>query len=59
MASPQLEHGYLKLANEIAEALARAPLSGLAHRVLWIFFRQTYGRPGTPLAVPLSGLTSA
>jgi len=43
MASPQIEEGYLKIANEIAEALMRISLSAYETRVLWLIFRKTYG----------------
>lgn len=43
MASPQIENGFLKLANEIVEALARTNLSAYQSRVLWVIFRKTYG----------------
>lgn len=43
MASPQLEHGYTKIANEILEALARTSISTYQSRVLWAIFRKTYG----------------
>lgn len=44
MASPQLEHGYTRIANEILEALARTPLAGRQRRVLDLIFRESYGR---------------
>jgi len=43
MASPQVEDGYLKIANEIAEALSRLNLSAYQSRFLWALFRLTYG----------------
>jgi phage replication O-like protein O len=43
MASPQIENGFLKIANEIVEALARTNLSAYQARVLWVIFRKTYG----------------
>jgi phage replication O-like protein O len=44
MASPQLEHGYTRIANEILEALARSELSGCELRILCLIFRESYGR---------------
>lgn len=41
--SPQIENGYLKIANEIVEALARTHLSGDESKILWVIFRKTYG----------------
>lgn len=43
MASPQREDGHLDVANELAEALAYAPLSGTQFRLLWVILRKTYG----------------
>ncbi len=43
MASPQLEKGYLKIANELAEALARNQFTGHENRVIWAVMRKTYG----------------
>jgi phage replication O-like protein O len=41
--NPQAENGHVDIANEIAEALARTPLSGNEFRVLFALFRKTYG----------------
>ncbi len=43
MASPQREQGHLDVANELAEALALAALSGAQFRLLWVLLRKTYG----------------
>ena len=43
MSSPQLEHGYTRIANEILEALAVTNLNGTQRRILDVIFRQTYG----------------
>src|SRR5258706_1137565 len=43
MASPQKEHGFAPIANEILESLARQPLSGQQRRVLDLIFRESYG----------------
>lgn len=40
---PQLENGYVKIANEIIEALARLKMSGREWQVLMVIFRKTYG----------------
>lgn len=43
MASPQVENGYTKIANELLDALIRHPgLETTARTLLWII-RQTYG----------------
>ncbi len=43
MASPQLEDGFLRLANEIAEALARTPLRPGENQIIGAVFRKTFG----------------
>jgi phage replication O-like protein O len=40
---PQLEDGYLRVTNSIAEALARTQMSGYESRILWFLLRKTYG----------------
>ena len=41
--SPQLEDGYLKIANELWDALIQFPLSDYERRVLMAIMRKTYG----------------
>ncbi|WP_372997416.1 replication protein [Lutispora sp.] len=43
MASPQLENGYVRIANDLIEALARAKLNGTQRRILDVIIRNTYG----------------
>lgn len=43
MANPQPEDGYVRIANEIAEALSRTNLSPYESRILWCVLRKTYG----------------
>ena len=43
MASPQIENGYTKIANELLEALARSSFRGEVWRVLMFVIRKTYG----------------
>ena len=43
MASPQIENGYTKIANEIIDQLCRIKLSSYQMRVLLFVFRKTYG----------------
>lgn len=47
MASPQKEHGYTALANELLEWIARAPLSGSQFRLMLAVARKTYGHNKT------------
>lgn len=42
-ASPQLEKGHTRLANELLEAIIRYPFSGAQLRVLFTIIRITYG----------------
>lgn len=43
MASPQIENGYLKIANELALVLARTKLTGRQWLVVWAVLAKTYG----------------
>ena len=43
MASPQLENGYLKIANELWDALIRLKVSGEQRQCLDFILRKTYG----------------
>jgi phage replication O-like protein O len=52
MASPQVENGYTRIANELLEALACADLNGTQFRLMLTLIRETYGR--RQLAVKLS-----
>lgn len=42
-ASPQLENGYTRVANELLEALSRVRLTAYAHCVLVALIREIYG----------------
>lgn len=43
MANPQLENGHIRIANELFDALCRAPLSGREFQVVNAILRLTYG----------------
>jgi phage replication protein O, N-terminal domain len=43
MASPQIENGYTKIANELLEAITKTKLSSLQLRILLLILRYTYG----------------
>lgn len=58
VASPQIENGYLKVANELAEALMRTNLSAYQSRVLWAVWRKTYGWNKKADWIPNSQLVS-
>ncbi len=54
MAAPQLENGFLRLSNELAEALARVPISGSQFRIVLVVMRECYGVNGGRKLAPLS-----
>lgn len=54
MASPQLKNGYVRLANEIYEALARFRIQGEARQILDFIIRKTYGWNKKEDVIPLS-----
>jgi len=43
MASPQVENGYLKISNELFDAILSLKISGSAFQILNVIFRKTYG----------------
>ncbi len=43
MASPQKEHGYTPIANELLDAIMRTPMPDHARRVLLCIIRNSYG----------------
>lgn len=43
MASPQVENGFTRIANEILEALCRIRIAGEARQVIDVVLRKTYG----------------
>ena len=54
MASPQVENGYTKIANEIMDALSRIRIPGEARQVLDVIIRKTYGFNKKEDAIALS-----
>lgn len=54
MASPQLEKGFMRIALELVDALARVELSPNESRILWVVLRQTYGWKKKADAISLS-----
>lgn len=53
MASPQLENGYTRLANQLFEAVIRSGFTARMFRIVLLVLRETYGVGGRQLA-PLS-----
>ena len=58
-ASPQLENGYTKIANELLEAMAKYPFNGSESRVLRIVIRKTYGWGKIKDIIPYSQISNA
>lgn len=54
MASPQLQHGYVRLANAIYDQLAKYRIPGEARQVMDFIIRKTYGWSKTEDVIPLS-----
>lgn len=59
MANPQLEDGYLKLSNEIVDALIRIRIPGEARQALDFIIRKTYGFNKKRDAISLSQFVEA
>lgn len=53
MANPQLECGFFRLSNELADAPMRATLSGAQWRIVMAVTRECYGRNGGQKVAPL------
>ncbi|HZK34203.1 MAG TPA: replication protein [Bacillota bacterium] len=43
MASPQVENGFTRIANELLDKLAETKVNGTQFRILMVVFRYTYG----------------
>ena len=54
MADPQTENGYLKIAMEIVEALARHRIPGQEMQLIWVLLRKTWGWNKKADNIPLS-----
>jgi len=54
VASPQTENGYLKIAMEIIEALARHRIPGQEMQLIWVLLRKTWGWGKKSDDIPLS-----
>ena len=59
MASPQLENGYTRIANELLEAICRLKISGNEMRILLFVIRQTYGYSRKSAKISLSEISKA
>jgi len=54
MRGPQIEDGYIRIANTLLEDFAEIPLSGSEWRVLFVVIRKTYGWNKKIDRIPLS-----
>lgn len=57
MANPQIENGYLKIANELVEQFCKYRLSGEEWLILWTVIKKTYGYNKKQDAISLSQFT--
>lgn len=53
MASPQVENGYMRIANELSDEFICRDLPGREFRVVWFVMRRTYGfnRKDAPISL--------
>ena len=54
MASPQIENGHTRIANELLDAIVRVGLAGEESKVFWFIVRKTYGYQKTWDEISLS-----
>ncbi len=59
MANPQLENGHTRIANELLEALARAPVCGAGFRIVMCIIRKTYGWQKTASRITQAQMAAA
>jgi phage replication O-like protein O len=55
-ANPQLENGYVRIANELMEEMGRYRFSGAEFNILWVVLRLTYGYQQKEREISFSGL---
>ena len=59
MANPRIENGYVRIANELLEAICRLDVSGSEMRILLYIIRRTYGFNKDYAEIPLSEVSTA
>ena len=59
MANPRIENGYVRIANELLEAICRLDVSGSEMRILLYIIRRTYGFNKDYAEIPLSEISTA
>lgn len=59
MASPQVENGFTRIANELLEAIVRAPLNGTQLAIVLHIIRETYGYKRLEKPMPLVQIAEA
>lgn len=58
MANPQLEHGYVRIANRLDEAITFAPFSGTQTKLVRAILRLSYGWRQKTVRLSLADLTA-
>jgi len=58
-ASPQLENGYIRIANELFDALRRYPFNGVELRILITVMEKTYGWRKKKELIPFSHISKS
>ncbi|MBI5346389.1 MAG: replication protein [Chlamydiae bacterium] len=58
-ASPQLENGYIRIANELFSALKQYPFNGAELRILIAIMEKTYGWRKKKELIPFSQISKA
>ncbi|MCR5707936.1 MAG: replication protein [Ruminococcus sp.] len=59
MANPRIENGYVRIANELLEAICQLDVSGSEMRILLYIIRRTYGFNKDYAEIPLSEISAA
>ena len=59
VANPQLSNGYVRIANELLEAICQLDVSGSEMRILLYIIRRTYGFNKDYAEIPLSEISAA
>lgn len=52
MANPQVENGYVRISNELMEAMSQIRISGESMQCLLVIFRETYGYNRKSKSIP-------
>lgn len=58
-ANPQLENGYIRIANELFGVLKKCPFNGAEFRILIVIMEKTYGWRKKKDVIPLSQISNS